>query len=80
MFRLVLGQGVTLIGIGLGVGLLGAIAAGRALASVLYGVGSIDVPALAIALVSLTGVALLACFVPARRATRVDPMVALREE
>ena len=80
VFRLVLGQGVTLIGIGLGVGLLGAIAAGRALASVLYGVGSVDIPALAIALVSLTGVALLACFVPARRATRVDPMVALREE
>ena len=80
VFRLVLGQGVVLIGIGLGVGLLGAIASGRALASVLYGVGSIDVPALAVALVSLTGVALLACFVPARRATQVDPMVALREE
>ncbi|MEO5720456.1 MAG: ABC transporter permease, partial [Chthoniobacterales bacterium] len=80
VFRLVLGQGVTLVGIGLGVGLLGAIAAGRALASVLYGVGAIDVMALSIALVSLTGVALLACFVPARRATQVDPMVALREE
>ncbi|HMJ06508.1 MAG TPA: ABC transporter permease [Chthoniobacterales bacterium] len=80
VFRLVLGQGVALIGIGLGIGLLGAIATGRALASVLYGVGTVDVPALAIALISLTSVALLACFVPARRATRVDPMVALREE
>ncbi len=80
IFRLVIGQGVVLIGIGLGVGLLGAVAAGRALASVLYGVGSIDLMALVIALVSLTSVALLACFVPARRATQVDPMVALREE
>ncbi len=80
VFRLVLGQGVFLIGIGLAVGLLCAIAAGRALASVLYEVGSIDVVALATALVSLTAVALLACFVPARRATQVDPMVALRQE
>ncbi|MEP6809496.1 MAG: ABC transporter permease [Chthoniobacterales bacterium] len=80
VFRLVLGQGVTLIGFGLILGLLGALAAGRALASILYGVGAIDVPALALSLISLTIVALLACFVPARRATRVDPMVALRQE
>ncbi|MGI8437842.1 MAG: FtsX-like permease family protein, partial [Chthoniobacterales bacterium] len=80
VFRLVLGQGVALIGIGLGIGLLGALAAGRALASVLYGVGSVDLAALAVALISLTSVAMLACFVPARRATRVDPMVALRDE
>jgi putative ABC transport system permease protein len=80
VFRLVLGQGAALIGIGLGLGAVGALAAGRALASVLYGVGAIDVPALVTAIVSLSAVAMLACFFPARRATRVDPMVALREE
>lgn len=80
VFRLVLGQGMALIGIGLGVGLLGAVGAGRALASLLYGVNAIDLAALATALFSLSVVALLACFFPARRATRVDPMVALREE
>lgn len=80
VFRLVLGQGMALIGIGLGVGLLGALAAGRALASLLYSVQTIDVAALSTAIISLSVVALLACFFPARRATRVDPMVALREE
>ncbi len=80
VLRLVLGQGVGLVAIGLAAGLLGALAAGRALASVLYGVGAFDVAALGIAIVCLSVVALIACFVPARRATRVDPMVALREE
>ncbi len=80
VFRLVIGQGVGLIAVGIGFGLLGALAAGRALASVLYGVGAVDLIALTVAIVSLTLVALLACFVPARRATRVDPMVALRDE
>ena len=80
VFRLVIGQGVGLIAIGLGFGLVGALAAGRALASVLYGVGAVDFIALGVALASLSAVALLACFVPARRATRVDPMVALRDE
>ena len=80
VFRLVLGQGIALVGLGLGLGLLGALAAGRVLRSLLYNVAAIDVAALATALISLALVALLACFFPARRATRVDPMVALREE
>jgi putative ABC transport system permease protein len=80
VFRLVLGQGVLLVGIGLGLGLLGALAAGKALASLLYAVQAIDPAALATAIFSLSAVALLACFFPARRATQVDPMVALREE
>jgi putative ABC transport system permease protein len=80
VMRLVLGQGVGLVAIGLGAGLLGALAAGRALASLLYGVGAVDIAALAIAIVSLSVVAVIACVVPARRATRVDPMVALRDE
>jgi len=80
VFRLALGRGLLLVGIGLGVGLLGALGAGRALTSLLYNVGSVDPGALLTAIVSLALVALLACWFPARRATRVDPIVALRYE
>jgi putative ABC transport system permease protein len=80
VFRLVLGQGVALMSLGIALGLVGALAASRALGSVLYGVGALDVPAFAIAIASLALVALLACILPARRATRVDPIVALRAE
>ncbi len=80
VFRLVLRQGMVLVGIGLGVGLLGALGAGRALQSLLYGVGALDALALATAMTVLAGVALVACWLPARRATRVDPIVALRDE
>jgi len=80
VFSLVLRQGVGLVSIGIGLGLIGALAASRALSSVLYGVGSLDFGAFAIAIVSLAVVALLACFLPARRATLVDPIEALRAE
>ena len=80
IFKLVLGQGMTMIAIGIGIGLIGAIAAGRALMSLLYNVGAIDVGAVATAVISLVLVALIACCVPARRATRVDPIIALRTE
>jgi putative ABC transport system permease protein len=80
VFRLVLGQGVILVSLGIGLGLIGAIAASRALSSVLYGVGALDLSALAIAIASLAFVAFLACWLPARRATLVDPIEALRAE
>jgi putative ABC transport system permease protein len=80
VFRLALGRGLLLVGIGLGLGLLGALGAGRALASLLYNVGSLDPWALLTAIIALAGVAILACWFPARRATRVDPIVALRYE
>ena len=80
IFKLVLGEGMTLIAIGVGIGLIGALAAGRALMSLLYNVGAIDAGAVVTAIISLVVVALLACCVPARRATRVDPIVALRTE
>jgi putative ABC transport system permease protein len=80
IFKLVLSQGMTLIAIGIGIGLIGAIAAGRALMSLLYNVGAIDAGAVMTAVISLVLVALIACCVPARRATRVDPIVALRTE
>lgn len=80
IFKLVLGQGMTLIAIGVGIGMIGAIAAGRALMSLLYNVGAIDAGAVITAVISLVLVALIACCVPARRATRVDPIIALRAE
>lgn len=80
VFRLVLGQGAMLVSLGIGLGLLGALAGSRALSSVLYGVGPLDFGALAIAIFSLAFVALLACWLPARRATLVDPIKALRAE
>ncbi|MFL6584247.1 MAG: ABC transporter permease [Chthoniobacterales bacterium] len=80
IFRLVLAHGMSLIGVGVVLGLIGAIAVGRALMSLLYGVGALDAGAVATAVLSLGLIALIACCVPARRATRVDPIVALREE
>ncbi len=80
IFRLVLGQGMILVSLGIGLGLIGAIAASRALSSLLYSVGALDVPALAIAIASLAFVSLLTCWLPARRATLVDPIQALRTE
>ena len=80
IFKLVLGQGMSLMAIGIAIGVIGAVAAGRALMSLLYNVGAIDAGAVLIAVFSLLAVALIACCVPARRATRVDPIVALRTE
>lgn len=80
IFRLVLSQGMLLVLVGLIIGLLGAVGAGRGLQSVLYGVGGFDLPSLSFALFALVAVALVACWLPARRATRVDPIEALRAE
>ncbi|MGB6545707.1 MAG: ABC transporter permease [Candidatus Acidiferrales bacterium] len=65
---------------GLGLGFVGAFFVGRAMQSRLYGIGAIDPVALGGVAAALLGAALLACYVPARRATRLDPMVALRDE
>ncbi|MCB1633061.1 MAG: ABC transporter permease [Xanthomonadales bacterium] len=78
--RLVLGQGGRLIAIGLAVGAVGALALSRAIQAQLYQVNSTDPWTFLIVLVLLGGVALLACWLPARRASRTDPMVALRYE
>ena len=80
VLRLVLGQGAVLVGIGLATGLLGAFVASRALRSVLYDVAPLDPAALISALLTLSLVALIACFLPARRASLVDPIEALRME
>ena len=80
VFRLVLSQGMLLVLAGLIIGLLGVVGAGRGLQSVLYGVGGFDGPALSFALFVLAVVALIACWLPALRATRVDPITAIRTE
>lgn len=80
IFRLVLGHGISLVGVGIILGLVGAIVVGRALMSLLYNVGALDTGAVITAIIALSTVALIACTVPARRATRVDPIVALRTE
>lgn len=80
VFRLVLGQGMLLVVIGLAAGLFVAASTGRGLASILYNVSAWDPPAFLGATITLALVALLACWLPAFRATRVDPIVALRSE
>ena len=78
--RLVLRQGLLLAGIGVLLGALGAVALGRVLTSLLFGVSATDPAIYAAVTAVLAAVALLATYVPARRATRVSPMVALRYE
>lgn len=78
--RLVLREGVGLATIGAGVGLLGAAAVTRLLSGMLYGVSATDPVAFGGGALLLVGAALVASWVPARRAARVDPMVALRAE
>ena len=80
MLRMVIGQGIKLVGIGLAIGLGAAFGLARLLASLLFGVKTSDpITYSAVALI-LTTVALIACFIPARRATQVDPLSALRYE
>ena len=75
---LVLRQGLALTGTGIVIGTLAVLASGRWLSSMLYGVSPTDMPTLAFVIVVLSGASLLATWLPARRATRVDPLTALR--
>jgi putative ABC transport system permease protein len=80
VLRLVLGRGLGLVGAGIALGLAGALAVTHVISSLLFGVGARDPLTFAAVAALLAFVALLACLAPARRATKVDPMVALRYE
>jgi putative ABC transport system permease protein len=80
VLRMILGQGMILTLIGVAVGLLGALALTRVMSSLLFGVSATDPATYALVALLLPAVALVSCLIPARRATRVDPMVALRYE
>jgi len=80
VLRLILGEGMRMAAIGVAIGLAGALALTRLLSGLLYGVTPGDPVTLAAVALLLTGVAAGACYVPARRAARVDPLVALRYE
>jgi ABC-type antimicrobial peptide transport system permease subunit len=80
VLSLILGQGLRLALLGAAIGLAGSLALTRVIASELFGVKPADPATLIGAVLSMLGIALLAAYLPARRATRVDPVIALRHE
>jgi putative ABC transport system permease protein len=77
VFKLVLGRAAKLVAIGSAIGLVLAVASSRALASLLYNVAALDASTFMLVTISLALVALLASYIPALRATKADPMIAL---
>ena len=80
VLRMVLGRGLVLAGLGAAIGLAGAFALTRLLGSMLYDVRPNDLATYAVVTTGLVGVALLACYLPARRAAKTDPIIALRQD
>jgi len=80
VLRMILGQGLRTILVGVAMGITGSLALTRTVESLLFGVTATDPLTFAGVTLLLVGAALLACYIPARRATKIDPMVALRCE
>jgi predicted permease len=80
VLRLIVGDGVRVTVLGTAAGLIAAVAGGRAIESLLFGITSTDLSTYVAITATLIAVALLASYLPARRATRIDPMIALRAE
>jgi hypothetical protein len=80
VLKMVMGQGLRLTGIGLGIGLAAALGAARLLSPLLYGIGANDPTTMTAVALGLAAIALAACYLPARKAMRVEPSVALRYE
>ena len=80
IIRMVLGESLAMIFVGVGVGTLAAVAAGRILNRLVEGMRSADASTFAITIPILVIAALFASFIPARRASRIDPMTALRQQ
>ena len=79
ILKMVLHRGLGLAAAGAGLGVAGALIVSHLMAGLLYGISPTDLPTFAGVTLTLTAVALAACYIPARRAMRVDPIVALRE-
>ena len=80
VFKLIIGQGMILVSIGVAIGVAASLALTRFIASLLFGVTPTHATTFVAVSAGLALVALLACYIPARRATKVDPLVALRYE
>src|ERR1044072_2869296 len=80
VFKLIAIHGIVLVGIGVVLGLAASVAASRLIATLLFGIAPTNVPTFVFVVLGLLYVVLLACYIPARRATKVDPLVALRYE
>jgi putative ABC transport system permease protein len=80
VLRLIVGQGMRLVVIGVVAGFVGVLVCTRLLQSLLFGIAATDVPTIGMVALLLSGVALVACLLPAMRASQVDPVTALRSE
>ena len=80
VLKMVVGQGMAMAAMGIGIGLGGAYGLSRLLTSLLFGVKPNDPLTFAAVALTLAAISLVACWIPARRATRVDPLLALRHE